>query len=97
MNIVAKLPNSHRENLRMNLGFFLWSFDTSISRSTIQQKLYKRGEAFGISGVEVDGMKTNKEVAVKDKDSDTKRQAMEEVTRSNRCCTGNGKGQVAPY
>ncbi len=33
-----------------------YAMGTSISRSTIQQKLYKRGEAFGISGVEVDGM-----------------------------------------
>ena len=34
--------------------------------------------------VEVDSEKTTKEVAVKDKDSDTKRQAMEETTRSNK-------------
>jgi hypothetical protein len=34
--------------------------------------------------VEVDQIKTVKEVGVKDKDSDTKRQAMEEVGRSNK-------------
>jgi hypothetical protein len=34
--------------------------------------------------VEVDQLKTTKEVGVKDKDSDTKRQAMEEVGRSNK-------------
>ena len=34
--------------------------------------------------VEVDSVKVIKEVGVKDKDSDTKRQAMEEVSRSNK-------------
>ena len=33
-----------------------YAMGTSITRSTIQKKLYKRGEAFGISGSEVDGM-----------------------------------------
>ena len=33
-----------------------YAMGTSISRSTIQKKLFKRGEAFGIPGVEVDGM-----------------------------------------
>ncbi len=33
-----------------------YAMGTSVSRSTKQKKLYKRGEAFGIPGVEVDGM-----------------------------------------
>ncbi len=33
-----------------------YAMGTSVSRSTVQKKLFKRGEAFGIPGSEVDGM-----------------------------------------
>lgn len=37
-----------------------YAMGTSVSRSTKQPKLYKRGEGFGVPGVEVDGMDVTK-------------------------------------